>query len=158
MYERILVPLDGSEVGESALAAIEELVSKLAPKVKVEVTVVRVISSLSHYVISGETSAQIPYTKQEMEHREKEIEGYLDKISANLRSNGAITKTKVAIGNATEEIIKLAQETKTDLVAMSTHGRSGFSRLAFGSVTDKILRSINTPVLVIKAPKEPKTT
>ena len=158
MYERILVPLDGSEVGESALVSIEELVSKLAPKVKVEVTVVRVISSLSHYVISGETSAQVPYTKQEMEHREKEIEGYLDKISANLRSNGAITKTKVAIGNATEEIIKLAQETKTDLVAMSTHGRSGFSRLAFGSVTDKVLRSINIPVLVIKAPKEPKTT
>ena len=158
MYERILIPLDGSKVGEAALAHIEKLVSKMTPKMQVEVTVVRVISSLSHYVIAGETSAQIPYTKQEMEQREKKIKRYLDKTTASLKSNGAIIKTKVVTGNAAEEIIKLAEEIKADLIAMSTHGRSGFSRWAFGSVTDKVLRAVNTPILVIRAPKEPETT
>jgi len=154
MYERILVPLDGSKVGETALVHVEKLVSKLVPKVKTEVTLFRVISSLSHYVIAGEASVQVPYSDKEIVQIKKKTKDYLDKAGEGLKSKGAIVKTKVATGRAAEEIIKAADELKVDLIAMSTHGRSGLSRLTFGSITDKVLRAGTVPVLAVRAPKD----
>ena len=158
MYEKILVPLDGSKVGEAALPYVEELVSKLSPALKVEVTLFQVVSSLSHWIVAGEASAQIPYTLKEMEQIKRKAMDYLNEAGEGLRSKGAIVKIKVGIGSAADEIIKAADEINTDLIAMSTHGRSGLSRWAFGSVTDRILRGGNTPVLVVRAPTEAEQT
>lgn len=158
MYEKILVPLDGSKVGEAALPYVEELVSKLSPALKVEVTLFQVVSSLSHWIVAGEASAQIPYTEKEMEQIKRKAMDYLNKAGEGLRSKGTIVKIKVGIGSAADEIIKAADEINTDLIAMSTHGRSGLSRWAFGSVTDRILRGGNTPVLVVRAPTEAEQT
>ena len=158
MYERILVPLDGSKVGEAALPHVEELVSKLAPEVKAEVILLQVVSSLTHYVIAGEASVRVPYTGKELEQIKKKARSYLNKVGESLRSKGATVKTKVATGKAAEEIIKAADETKANLIAMSTHGRSGLSRLTFGSITDKVLRTGNVPVLVVRAPKNTENT
>ncbi len=154
MYKRILVPLDGSKVGEAALPQVEELVSKLLPVVKVEVTLFQVVSSLVHYVVAGEATARVPYTEQEVEQTKKRSMDYLDKAGESLRSKKVSVKIKVAVGKAAEEIIKAADEINADLIAMSTHGRSGFSRWAFGSVTDKVLRGGNKPVLMVRAPEE----
>ena len=158
MYERILAPLDGSKVGEAALPYVEELVSKLSPKVKAEVTLFQVVSSRVYYVVAGEASAPIPYTEKEMEQIKAKAKEYLDKAGEGLKSKGAIVKTKVAVGNADEEINKAAEEINADLIAMSTHGRSGLSRWAFGSVTAKVLRGGNKPVLMVRAPKETTET
>ena len=158
MYERILVPLDGSKVGEAALPYVEELVSKLSPKVKVEVTLLQVVSLLTHYVVAGEASVSVPYTEKEVEQIEKKAKGYLDEIGKGLRSKRAIVKVRVGTGNAAEAIIKAADEIDADLIAMSTHGRSGISRWAFGSVTDRVLRGGNKPVLVVRAPKKAAQT
>ena len=158
MYERILVPLDGSKVGEGALPYIEDLVSKMSPEVKVEVTLFQVISSLSHWVAAGETSAPIPYTDKELKQIKKEAIAYLNQAGETLRSKGAIVKAKVGTGNAAEEIIKVADEINADLIAMSTHGRSGISRWAFGSVTDKVLRAGIVPILTVRAPQETEET
>jgi nucleotide-binding universal stress UspA family protein len=57
------------------------------------------------------------------------------------------------VGQAAEEIIKAADEIQANIIAMSSHGRSGLSRWAFGSVTDRVLRGGSQPVLVVKAPK-----
>ena len=154
MFERILVPLDGSKVGEAALPYIEELVSKLSPALKVEITLFQVLSSLTHYVVAGEAGVQIPYTEQEMKQIKNQAADYLKKAGEGLRKKGAIVKVKVSTGNPADEISKAADEINADLVAMSTHGRSGLSRLAFGSVTDKVLRGGNKPVLMIRAPRE----
>ena len=153
MYERILVPLDSSKVGEAALAHVEQLVSKIAPQVKIELILLQVISSLTHYVIAGEASVQVPYTDREMAQIKRKAKEYLEKTGEVLRSKGVTVKTRVATGRAAEEIIKAADELKADLIAMSTHGRSGLGRLTFGSITDKVLRSSNVPVLVVRAPK-----
>jgi len=158
MYERILVPLDGSKIGEAALIHVEELVSKMAPTVKTEVILFQVISSLTHYVVAGEATAQIPYTEKEIEQIKGKAREYLDKAGEGLRSKGARVKTKAATGKAAEEIIKAADEIKANLIAMSTHGRSGLRRLTFGSVTDKVLRGANIPVLVVRAPKDTVNT
>jgi len=158
MYERILVPLDGSKVGEAALPCIEELLAKLAPKAKPEVILFQVVSSLTHYVIAGEASVQVPYSEKEVDYIRRKSRQYLEKVGENLKSKGATVKTKVATGNAAQEIIKAAEELKADMVAMSTHGRSGLSRLTFGSITAKVLRGGNVPVLVVRAPKESEET
>ena len=158
MYERILVPLDGSKVGEAALVHVEKLVSKMAPKVKTEVILFQVISSLSHYVIAGEASVQVPYSEKEVAQIKKKAKEYLDRAGESLRSKGVTVKTKVATGKAVGEIVKAADEIKVDLIAMSTHGRSGLSRLTFGSITDKVLRTGNVPILVVRAPKDTANT
>ena len=158
MSEKILLPLDGSKVGEAALPYVEELVSKLSPKVKVEVTLLQVVSLLHHYVIAGEAGVQIPYTEKEMEEIKKKAEDYLNKAGEGLRSKKTIVKVRVETGSAAEEIIKAADEINVDLIAMSTHGRSGISRWAFGSVTDRVLRGGHKPVLVVRAPKEATQT
>jgi len=152
--ERILVPLDGSKVGEVALPYVEELISKLATNQKVEVTLIQVISSLTHYVIAGEASAQIPYTTQELGEIEKRAGAYLERAGTKLKKKGTTVHTKVVVGSAAEEIIKTADGINADLIAMSTHGRSGLNRWAFGSVTDRVLRGGNKPVLMVRAPKE----
>ncbi len=156
MCEKILVPLDGSKVSEAALPFVEELVSELKPKI--EVTLLQVVSSLTHYVVAGEASVPVAYTEKELELIKKQAIDYLEKTGEGLRSKGAIVKTMVSTGNTAEEIIKIADELMVDLVAMSTHGRSGLSRLAFGSVTDKVLRGGHVPVLMIRAPKETMQT
>jgi nucleotide-binding universal stress UspA family protein len=158
MKEKILVPLDGSKVGEAALPYVEDLVAKLLPEVKVEVTLIQVLSSLSHYVVAGEASARIPYTEREIEQMKKLASRYLRRTGQTLRKKGASIKVKVSVGHAADEIIKAADEINVDLIAMSTHGRSGLSRWAFGSVTDRVLRGGNKPVLVVRAPKEAQKT
>lgn len=154
MYERIMVPLDGSKVGEAALPLVEELVAKLAPVNKVEVVLLQVVSSLTHYVVAGEASARIPYTEKELEALKEKAQQYLEHAAEGLRQKGAAVSTIITVGDAAEEIGRVAEETKVDLVAMSTHGRSGITRWAFGSVTDKVLRGGKLPVLMVRAPKE----
>ena len=158
MYERILIPLDGSKVGEAALPYIEELVSKVTPGLKVEVTLYQVISSVTRQVVAGGQSFDVPYTEKEMEQIKKKAEDYLDKTGEGLRSKGATVKIRVGVGSAADEIIKAADEINAGFVAMSTHGRSGLSRWAFGSVADRVLRGGNRPVILVRAPKEAAQT
>ncbi len=153
MAEKILVPLDGSKVGEAALPYVEELITKMQPGTKVEITLFQVMSSLSYYVVAGEASARVPYTEQEIEKMKGQAEEYLIKVGEPLRKAGATTKVRVAVGNPVDEIIDAADDVKVNMIAMSSHGRSGLSRLTFGSVTDRVLRSGHMPVLVVKAPK-----
>ena len=158
MYERILIPLDGSKIGEAALPSVEDLVSKLSPKLKVEVTLLQVVTSITHYVVAGEVAAPVPYTERELELIKHKSTEYLDKIREGLTSKGAVVKTKVSIGNAAQEILKAAEETNADMIAMSTQGRSGLRRLAFGSVTAKVIREATVPVLTVRAPKDTENT
>ena len=155
---KVLLPLDGSKVGEAAVPYVEKLVSMLSPEVKAEVTLLQVVSSLTHYVVAGEASARIPYTEEEMEQIRKKAIAYLNITGKVLKSKGAKVKVKAVIGKTAEEIIRVADEVSANLIAMSTHGRSGLSRWAFGSVTDRVLRRGRRPVLVVRVPKEEKKT
>jgi nucleotide-binding universal stress UspA family protein len=156
MYERILVPLDGSDVGEAALPYVRELATSPAPNMKVEIILLQVIPTLTHYVASNQLATSIPYTDKEVEQIKDKAKGYLDEVAQRLKSKGVTVKTKVSTGHAAEEIIKAAEETKAGLVAMSTHGRSGISRWVLGSVTDKVLREGKVPILTVSAPGKAK--
>ena len=152
MFERILIPLDGSKVGEAALPVIEGLISRLSPETKVEVTLFRAVPP-THWIAAGEIGAPVRYSEEELQIIKRTVTDYLDKAGEGLRGRGAIVKTMVAAGNPAEEIIKATDEIKADMVAMSTHGRSGISRWAFGSVAAKVLRGANVPVLTVRAPE-----
>ena len=155
MYEKILVPLDGSKVGEAALPYVEDLVSKLSPEVKVEIILLQVLSPTASHVTGGYAIPEVEHTREEMELNKKKAEDYLNKIGEALTGEGATVTAKVATGVAADEIVKTAEEIKANLIAMSTHGRSGLSRWAFGSVTDRVLRRKGTiPITVVRAPKK----
>lgn len=153
MFERILVPLDGSKVGEAALPVIERLVDKMAPGASVEVTLIGVVAMLRHWVVVGEATAPVAYTEEELKLIKERVAEYLTKTGEPLKQKGISIKTLVTLGNAADEILKAAHDIKADLIAMSTHGRSGWRRFAFGSITDKVLHASHIPVLTVRAPE-----
>lgn len=142
MYNRILVPLDGSEVSE----AILEHVVTIATGCRVpQVILLRVREPLDKDV------KQIldPHIAEDLENAyQKETEKYLEKIAGKLAKKGVTAVTEVLAGNPAEKIIEYARNRDIDLIAMSTHGRSGVSRLVFGSVADKVIRQSEVPVLI----------
>ena len=144
--KKTVVPLDGSSESEAIIPYIEELASKL----KGEVILLHVVPPASPvYAVPGET-AQIPYTQAQVELLKANAEGYLEKVSGALKGKGIKVRSQVRVGNTAHEIIKLADEVHTDLVAMSTHGRSGITRWALGSTADKVLHGGNTPLLLVR--------
>jgi nucleotide-binding universal stress UspA family protein len=112
-----------------------------------------VITSITHYVVAGDAGVPIPYTDIEMNRIKNEATNYLRQIGETLVKFGSDINYKVVNGVAADEILKTAEEIGADLIAMSTHGRSGISRLALGSVTEKVLRASKIPVLVVRSAK-----
>jgi nucleotide-binding universal stress UspA family protein len=158
MAKRILIPLDGSKIGEAALHYVGELISSLGAVSKVEVILFQAVSPPTKVIeVEGE-DAQVPITEKDKEEIKEKAVAYLDGAGEALRRKGAIVKTKVVVRvrglSSAVEIIRAEHETNADLVAMSTHGRRGLSRWAFGSVTEKVLRGGKLPVLVVRAGKE----
>jgi len=153
MAEKILIPLDGSKVGEAALQAVEKMITKFSPDIRIEITLLQVITSITHYVVAGDAGVPIPYTDIEMNRIKNEATNYLKQIGETLVKFGSDISYKVVNGVAADEILKTAEEIGADLIAMSTHGRSGISRLALGSVTEKVLRASKIPVLVVRSAK-----
>jgi nucleotide-binding universal stress UspA family protein len=155
MNETILVPLDGSKTGEAALPYVDDLVSKLAPGVKAEVVLLQVLSQMTpDTTTAGLAELAIRHTTEQMEENKKQAMDYLNQTGEALTSKGATVTARVEVGEASEEIIKVAEEINANLIAMSTHGRSGLTRWAFGSVTDRVLRrEAKIPITMLRAPK-----
>jgi nucleotide-binding universal stress UspA family protein len=152
MEERILVPLDGSEVGEAVLTKLEDLVLKTTPRMDTEVTLLKVISKVNYNVLTENEAAQLPIAENDQKQMVREAQTYLNAVAQRLTGKGIKVNTMVVFGHAAEEIVRAARETKAHLIAMSTHGRSGIVRWAIGSVTDKVMRlEGQIPVLAIKA-------
>jgi len=151
---KILIPLDGSRVGEAALPYVKELLSTLSPRAKLELILLQVVSLQSHYVNVGDVMSPVAYTTGEMKQIRKSALNYLSRVGKCLKAEGFVVANKVEVGSAADEILRVADEMNVDLIAMSTHGRHGISRWAFGSVTDKVLRGGNKPILLVRAPKE----
>jgi len=154
MYERILVPLDGSKVGEAALAEVENLATKLAPSTQVEVTLLQVISDITFDFLTDNEAAQLPYDQGDLQKIEQAARNYLEKAATRLQGKGIQVKVMVTEGHAAEEIVKAAISTNADLIAMSSHGRSGLKRWALGSITDKVLHESPVSVLTVRYIRE----
>jgi nucleotide-binding universal stress UspA family protein len=138
MFERILVPLDGSRRAEAILRPLDWLATSPAS----EILLTRACPLRP--VGAFEAVALMPADVEE-------ARGYLERVAADLRAQGRRVRTLLREGPAAEAILDAAAEEKATLVVLSTHGRTGFSRFVFGSVTEKVLRASPTPVMVFPA-------
>ena len=149
LIKRILLPLDGSHIGEAAFPYAEALaLSMPAELVLFQVLRPAVLIAEGSTMVSGAV-----YEKQE-EIRRVHATAYLDNVSAKSEGKGLGISKVLVSGYPPERIIDYAQANAIDLIAMSTHGRSGISRWVFGSVTDKVLHAGDTPVLTVRAQKD----
>jgi len=149
MYQHILVPLDGSELAECVLLHVEALAER---QDACKVTVVRVVSPLHLY--GGVESSLSPEERKRLEADSMKVaREYLDGVVTGLRDAGIKAESEVLYGeHVVDEIVEYAEKNEVDLVVIATHGRSGVSRWVWGSVADRILRSICVPVLMVRAP------
>ncbi len=152
MEKKILVPLDGTAVGEAILPKLESLVLEYVPSDKAEVVLLKVNSIVNYDVLTHDKRAQLPYTEEDQMKLDLEAQAYLNKVAEPLRAKGFTVKTMVRTGTVAEEIVKAAREIGANLIAMSSHGRSGVIRWAIGSVADQVVRlEGKIPVLAVKA-------
>jgi nucleotide-binding universal stress UspA family protein len=159
MEERILVPLDGSEVGEAVLPKLEDLVLRTSPRMDAEVTLLQVISNMNFNMLHKDNAAQLPRAESELKELSDKAYVYLDKVAVELRSKGIKVNTMVSTGQAAAEIVKAAHATDAHLIAMSTHGRNGIVRWAIGSITDEVIRlEGKIPVLAVRASQKAERT
>lgn len=153
MEEIIVVPLDGSKLGEVALSYVDDLLGKMSSDVKKEVILLQVLSGFAPVVVCGETCIRVLYTEEQMkQHKEKALR-YLKKAGKSLKSKDVAVAVKVAVGFPPEEIIKTAEDANASMIALSSHGLSGFSGWAFGGVADKVIRrGGRIPITLVRVP------
>ena len=147
LVRKILVPLDGSALGAAAIPYAEALAQALGA----ELALFQVLELVDTTYLN-ESHTFYPNPPNE-ENRKSSAISYLDEVGKPLKERGLSVSSAVAIGSPAEEIIDYAAGNAIDLIAMSTHGRTGVGRWVFGSVTDKILHAGNMAVLVVRPEK-----
>ena len=143
--KRIIVPLDGSELSESILPHIKELAKQL----DLEVTLIRLYGGLS---AAGDGF----YSPQQLDaltaRLRDETVTYLESKTEEMKRRGLDRISFAAKeGSGADEILAIARQSPDTMIAMCTHGRSGVQRWALGSVTEKVVRHSDNPVLVVRA-------
>ena len=141
MFKSILVPLDGSPLAEAILPEVAGLTRALGA----ELTLLRVALAQTFPGID-------PIHLADEEVRVlQEAEAYLAAVAERFAQESVNVKTVVRYGLPAEEIVDHVAFVGADLVAMSTHGRSGLSRLVMGSVAEEVVRKAKVPVLLLRA-------
>jgi nucleotide-binding universal stress UspA family protein len=147
MYNKILVPLDGSLLSECSL----EEVKKLTAAGISEVILLRVVEPIDRD--EAVTWASAGYTISDIQNRKKaEAEKYMVSVVEKLKKEGISVRGEVVEGRATETIIDYSEKYQVDLIIISSHGRSGITRWALGSVADRVSRHSAIPVMLVTAP------
>lgn len=152
MLKRILVPLDGSLLAESALA----VAGRIAHASDGTIVLLRVIGVPTTYTpyIYGSDMAQSPELAQDLIEMEQEnAEKYMAEIARLNILIGIQVESTVISGSAGMAIIDTAKQENVDLIVMSSHGETGFKRLALGSVAQHVSRHSPVPVLVLQGDK-----
>jgi nucleotide-binding universal stress UspA family protein len=102
--------------------------------------------------VMGDRPSTTPTWYREVGKKYSQADKYLDRIQRSLIKKGLNVQTAVLIGNPADAIVSFASKNGIDLIIMASHGRSGISRWASGSVTDRVFRSSCVPVLMVRAP------
>lgn len=138
----ILVPLDGSDLGERIL----EPVAALTRISGARLTLVHVVAS--HAALGG---GVVPLVPDDIVRLNDQADAYLTGVAKRLREDGLSVETRLAEGEgAATMIAAMADELDADLIALATHGHGGFRRAMIGSVADKVLRSSGLPLMVLR--------
>jgi len=144
MYNKILAPVDGSELSEYGLEHVKAIATGCSVP---EVVLLRIIEPIPS---SGEIAsfAGEEWLRNAEKNAVEGTEDYLNRVKAKLTNEGINVQTVVKNGNAADEIVNYAKKNNVDLIVMGSHGSSGIVRWALGSTTDKVVRHSTAPVLV----------
>ncbi|MDD5289138.1 MAG: universal stress protein [Dehalococcoidales bacterium] len=175
MYKKVIVPLDGSKLAECVLPHVESIAGGCSAEEVVLITVTERAAGLMPKVDHTEQPgsyevhqpaiafADRPYSGRRFEldaslgipvvtgKMLRQGQSYLGRIAEQLGEKGIRVSIAVLMGEAAEQIVDFAGKEKADLIVMASHGRSGFSRWAMGSVAEKVFHGSNVPVLLVKA-------
>lgn len=143
--DKLLLPMDGSTESESILPHALEI----ATNFKSEVVLFQAIS-LAYPTYTADAFAYVTYSDQQMDAMKTSALDYLDKTGNAFKERGLEVKSDVRFGSTADEVINYADEIGADLVAMTTHGRSGIGRWLFGSTTVRVLKGGNTNLLLVR--------
>jgi nucleotide-binding universal stress UspA family protein len=161
MYKRILVPLDGSKLAECALPYAQELAKGCDTE---EIMLISVTEQMQGRTRAPEaqelyrSSDRLEFQSAGSEtavtfgKKQGQAQRYLDRVARELEAKGIKVRTEVLFWPPAEAIASYAERNGADIIVMSSHGRSGPSRWAHGSVADKVLRASSVPVLMVRAP------
>ena len=144
MFQRILVPLDGSSRAERALP----VAARVARVSGGSILLLQVVSPPIDY---GGGLAQAPFlTEQVIETELAVSSGYLDRVAKARELTGLETTTEVLFGLPAQDILAEAESQSVDLIIMCSHGRTGFTRWVLGSAAQKVVRHSPVPVFVLR--------
>ena len=146
MYQKILIPLDGSELAECSLEHAKTVVQACH---MADVIILHVVVPFSVQTMPALGEADDDALSRIREQNRKDAEEYVLKVKDTLKKQGIATRAVTIVGNPADEILGYTEKNNVDLIVMSTHGRSGLSRFFFGSVADKVSRHSRVPVLLI---------
>lgn len=149
MFQRILVPLDGSIRAERAL----RVAARIARATDGSVVLVQVVNTPTEYVASlyGPYLARPAMaTEGVLETRVARAKAYVESVSQSGMLSGVSVETKVVVGVAAQAIDEVACEEEADLIVLCSHGDTGFKRWLLGSVAQSLSRTCRVPVLVLR--------
>lgn len=142
MYKRVLIPVDGSEMAEGIVPFILDIAGPL----DLAVVLLQVNRPIPPVVLEGSQYIEV----EDVESRREAAEAYLAGLAAEMKAKGVRVTTRVRRGDPVAEILAAANDEGADLIAMTTHGRSGFTRVLFGSIAEGVLRHAPIPVFLMK--------
>jgi nucleotide-binding universal stress UspA family protein len=147
MYKKILVPLDGSKRAEKILPHVKDLALHYESKVIL-------LMAIQYFLAAAVEGSYIEFSEKDFSAQLEKAESYLKSVMKTLSQKDIKTQTVVAMGPAAEKIIQTAEEKNVDLIAMTSHGRGGLTRVFYGSVASGLLNRADRPLLVIRSRKE----
>ena len=138
MYQHILIPLENSLADETILTHIKPLARITGAKL------------LLVHVADGWVARNFNQLQLAESEEMKQDRAYLEGRRAELAAEGFTCAAVLALGEPSDEIIKLAREKDVDLIAMTTHGHRLVSDILYGATADKVRHAVDVPVLLLK--------
>jgi nucleotide-binding universal stress UspA family protein len=146
--KKICCPTDFSEPAHEAL----KVACEMATHFKAELILVHVVTPIPVIPIHDDpTSFNLPLYEKEME---QSAEKSLKKMQQEKVSQSIQSRTAVIQGDPATQIVNLADTENMDMIIIATHGFTGWRKFMFGSVTEKVIRFANCPVLSIRVPPQ----
>ena len=145
MYKKILLPLDGSKRAETILPHVENLAVRYDARIIVLIVQESALQLEIDEVINAERYLQ------ERAQMIKDITVYANKIINRFKEKDIAAEFLIGKGPVVQSIVKTAAREEIDLVAMASHGRTGWTRTFYGSVAAGVLQNIDRPILMIRS-------
>ncbi len=148
MYKMILVPLDGSKRAEQILPHVEELARCIGSTL----IIMHVLET--QMTFSGMEMSQQEAAFEAYKHELHSAETYVANLQATFLAQGIPCQARVEYGAVVQTILRISRQTGVDLIAMTSHGRTGLLRVFYGSVAAGVLHLTDRPLLLIRAERE----